>query len=357
MRYQEEIKPKPSVGREFQHLEDLVFIEGTAGAKRVLRILENLSESTQGVSIKWDGNPTIYWGRNPAGEFVLVNKNAWGKTECTNAAMLEEFILTSGKGEEWRPAFAESLVKIWPLVEAATPHWFRGYVYGDLLFYPDRPAQDESGCVVFTPNKVTYTACLDTEMGKKLSQAKVCVAVHKEHRRFGDSEGSFFLQGHLLESKDVAVISQTSVTTNIIVEKEKIKSLDNLINEQIDDFLAPQYGLSDLRKILYTYVNQTSKAGQLVTLGESFFDWLETSKTSLSKQDRIITLAENNPHALLSIFMLVNGVINLKNNVIEQFDAGNTEIAANTKGQAGGEGYIMMDERVKLVPRHRWKPN
>lgn len=356
MRYLE-IKPKPSVGREFQHLEDLVFIEGSAGANFALDVLEKLSESAEGVSIKWDGNPTIYWGRNPAGDFVLVNKNAWGKTECTSADMLEEFILTSGKGEPWRPAFAESLVQIWPLLEAATPEWIRGYVYGDLLFYPTKPATIANESVSFTPNKVTYNVKTNSSLGAKLSEAKVCIAIHKVYNNFGDTEGMIFQEGRFYESKDVAIIAQTGVSIKPIIEQKKIDNLRGMVTDEIDSFLAPQHGLSDLRNILYTYVNQISKAKKLDQLSESFFTWLENSKVSKPKQAKILALAESNPNALPTIFKLVKEIMAVKNSVIEQFDTYNAEISSYTLNEAGGEGYIMLDERVKLVPRHRWVPN
>ena len=51
------------VGREFNHLEDLVFTEPNGG-KRAVEILKNLAQDAQDVAIKWDGNPTVYWGRD-----------------------------------------------------------------------------------------------------------------------------------------------------------------------------------------------------------------------------------------------------------------------------------------------------
>lgn len=352
MRYQD-FKSKPRVGREFQHLEDLVFIEGSSGAERALHVIKNLNE----VSLKWDGNPTVYWGRNSVGDFVLVNKNAWGKTECTSPNMLEEFILTSGRGEHWRLAFAESLVRIWPLLEAATPHWVRGYVYGDLLFYPNRPAEITNESVEFTPNKVTYKINTQTALGAKLAEAKVCIAAHKYYRNFGDAEGLFFQHGNVYESADVSIITQTKIKASTVVEQHKIADLQRIIAESdIDSFLEPTAGLSDLKNIIYTYVNQTSKAGQLDTLGESFFDWLTVSKVSSPKQARILALAENKPSALPSIFALVKGIMELKNNIIEQFDSV-SEIQSHTLNESGGEGYIVFDENVKLVPRHRWIPD
>lgn len=341
------------VGREFQHLEDLVFVEGTAGAHRALRIIENLTEA----SLKWDGNPTIYWGRNPAGEFVLVNKNAWGKTECTNPEMLEEFILTSGHGEPWRPAFAESLVNIWTLLETATPEWFRGYVYGDLLFYPSRPAQIVNKSVVFTPNKVTYKVDTAALLGKQLSEGKVCIAAHKLYNNFGDKAGVFFQESDVCTSQDVAVIGQTNVTTKTTIDQTKLASLRETVDQyNINQFLEPVAGLSDLKNIIYTYVNQTSKARKLDTLGDSFFDWLENSKVSASKQARIIALSKSYPDALSTIFGLVKGIMELKNSIIEQLDA-SVEVQSSTLNEPGGEGYIVFDESVKLVPRHRWIPD
>ena len=47
------------VGREFNHLEDLVFTE-PSGAKRAVQILKSLAQDAKDVSVKWDGNPTVY---------------------------------------------------------------------------------------------------------------------------------------------------------------------------------------------------------------------------------------------------------------------------------------------------------
>lgn len=359
MRYQE-IKAKPTVGREFQHLEDLVFIDGSAGAEFAVSVLESLSGSTQGVTVKWDGNPTIYWGRDTAGDFVLVNKNAWGRAKCTSPDMLEEFILTSGRGEPWRKSFAESLVNIWPYLEAATPKWFRGYLYGDLLFYPNRPSAVANESVEFTPNKVTYTVNTQCELGQRMSLAKVGVAVHKQFFSFGSGNSEPVEFAKTFESTDVAVVVQTGVSTSIVVDSAQIHNIKQLVETHradIDSFLQPIAGLSDLRNIIYTYVNQTSKAGKLSALGESFKDWLAASKVSSPKQAKILALAESNPQALPAIFALVKEIMNVKNSVIEQLDANNLEVSAKTLNEAGGEGYIMLDQHVKLVPRHRWVPD
>jgi hypothetical protein len=130
------------VGREYQHLEDLVFVKGSKGAVEAADILDKLGTDSSDVAIKWDGNPTIYWGREPNGEFVLVGKNGWGRNKSTSADDLSRFIQNSGKGVEeqpWRKDFGEEMAEVFELMKAATPSSFRGYVYGDLLYSPRKP--------------------------------------------------------------------------------------------------------------------------------------------------------------------------------------------------------------------------
>jgi hypothetical protein len=357
VKYQE-IKTAPRVGREFQHLEDLVFIEGSSGARFAIRLLESLSNKN--ISVKWDGNPTIYWGRNLSGEFVLSSKNAWGRTQCTNPAQLEQFIMNTGRGESWRSVYAESLTGVWPYLEAATPSWFRGYLYGDLLFYPAKPSVVTNESVEFTPNKVTYAVNAQSTLGQRMSAAKVGIAVHRSYPTFGSTEGNSVDFAKTFESLDVALISQTRVDVPIVVDQQKVNRVKATLEQHsraIDQWLTPVTGLSDISNIIYTYVNQTSKARQLESLGETFADWLAQSKVSRSKQARILGLAEDNPAALPAIFSLVKEIMHIKNSVIEQLDSKNSEVRATTLNETGGEGYIMLDEKIKLVPRHRWVPD
>src|SRR5210317_248292 len=136
------------VGREYQHLEDLVFVKGSKGAMEAADVLEKLGSDTGDVAIKWDGNPTIYWGRENDGTFVLVGKNGWGRNKSTSADDLSNFIKNSGKGveeEPWREDFGSDMAEIFEIMKAATPPTFRGFVYGDLLYTPRKPFKKTEG--------------------------------------------------------------------------------------------------------------------------------------------------------------------------------------------------------------------
>ena len=61
-----------------QHAEDVVFWEGSAGAKRALTALSNMAKGGEkNVTIKWDGSPAVVFGRNPKGKFVFTDKSGF----------------------------------------------------------------------------------------------------------------------------------------------------------------------------------------------------------------------------------------------------------------------------------------
>lgn len=344
-------------GREYQHIEDLVYLNSQAYPAIVTKLA--FIENHQ-VTYKWDGNPTIYWGKNNDGQFVMVNKNAWGKKMCTSPAMLKSFIMSTGKGESWREEFADGLIEIWDLMKrnfASTTN--SGYFYGDILFYPRNPARIENNKIVFKPNKVEYRIDCDSPLGQRIKDAKVCVAVSKYHAGFG-STGTINVTSSCF--KELAVIPP--VTLDCAFEKmnldqirmEKIAVMHNAKQKEIEEFLEPKPGLSDLPNIIYTYVNHKSKTGTLDTLGDDFLEWLPYSKVSKQKQGKILALAECKPNTLPDIFYLVKEVMALKNQVIDFYDR-NGVIEAYTNGVPGGEGYVLSREKIKLVPRHRWKPD
>lgn len=347
------------VGREYNHLEDLVFIDGSEGAIKAADILDELGQDSSNVAIKWDGNPTCYYGRDENGEFVLVGKNGWGKAKATSPEELADFIMNTGKGEDWRKDFAGDMARIFEIMERATPDDFRGYVFGDLLYHPGNPYQEEGDVVKFTPNLVEYTVKLDSELGKRIAASKVGIVVHSKFEEFGGKSGKPISDTEELNSPEVVVLGQTYVTHQPEIDTSNVDKLrqDAKANAQvIDDFLAGQKGLSDIPKIIYTYVNQKSRAKQLDSLETGFFDWLKNSKVSVNKQKKLAEMAQESPKALPLIFRLVKEIMAVKDNIIDQLDSADTDVKASTAGEKGGEGYVAQGSKTKLVPRTKWTP-
>jgi hypothetical protein len=359
----ESLTEAAKVGREYQHLEDLVFVDGSAGAQKAADILDKLGSDSSDVAIKWDGNPTIYWGREPDGTFVLVGKNGWGRNKSTSAEDLSSFIKTSGKGVEgdpWREPFGNNMAQVFELMKAATPMDFRGYVYGDLLYMPGKEFQSTNGSVEFEPNLVKYTVDTKSQLGQRIANSKAGVVVHTKFDEFGGTNSSPISDVKELNSNDVVVLGQTYTTHQPKVNTSEVNSIRATAKQNaqiIDTFLAPVAGLSDMKNIIYTYVNHMTRTQQLKNIEKGFFDWLSKSKVSPNKQAKIKQMNDASPKALPAVFGLVKQIMTAKDHIIDQLDNADADVKATTKGEKGGEGYVALGSKTKLVPRTRWQPN
>jgi hypothetical protein len=355
----EDETPSPKkVGREFNHLEDLVFTEAN-GAQRAIEILKSLSSPEKKISIKWDGNPTVYWGRDEDGTFRMVGKNNWGREEGKSSSPdeLKSFIMSRGKGEDWREKFAGDMASMWPIFEKATPTDFRGYVYGDILFHPGKPYEGADGRMRFTPNQTTYSVKGTSNVGRKIARAKIAVAAHKSFEYFGDKSGEDFSEPEIFSGNpELVVFGQTYVATQPAVNADNLSRISELAKNQsaINKFLTPVAGMGYLQTEIYTFVNNQAKAKQLDNISsEAFFNFLQKTP---AKATKIKTHSDANPGVLDNLFELVRELMAAKNEVIAELDAAEGDITAHTGGKPGGEGYVSSDDSVKLVPRDRWTP-
>ena len=344
-------------GREYNHLEDLVTFEGSKGALKAAEILTRLGQDSKDVSIKWDGNPTLFWGREPNGEFVMTGKNGWGRQKATSSGQLQDFIMNTGKGEDWRQGFASSMGNIFEILEANTPADMKGYVYGDLLYYPSRPFKQTDSGIQFTPNNVTYTVDPSSKLGQRIAGSQVGIVAHTYHDAFGDKNGTPIKDTNSVNSNAVVVLGQTYVTHQPKVDTSAVQDIVSTANANaqiIDNWLAPEQGLSRKDAILYNYVNQMTKQGKLAQLRTGFMDWLKTSKVSKGQQAKLMA---GDTKGLDAILELVVKIQTIKNNIIDQLDSAGADVTASTGGERGGEGYVATRDKIKLVPRHRWTPN
>jgi len=352
-----EAAPAPKkVGREFNHLEDLVFTE-TNGAVKAIQILKDLASPETSITIKWDGNPTVYWGREEDGTFRMVGKNNWGREEgaSNSPEELKQFIMSRGKGEEWRAKFAGDMAALWPVFEKATPAEFRGYVYGDILFHPGKPYKGGDGRISFTPNQTTYAVAGSSEVGRQLAKAKVAVAAHKVFSYFGDKSGEDFTDPEQFSANpELKVFGLTSVSHRPAVGAENLAKIEALAKNQsaINNLLAPVAGMGYLQTEIYTFVNTQSKAKQLDNINtEAFMAFV--GKTP-AKAAKIAAHSEKHPGVMDNLFELVREIMAAKDEVIRELDSAEGDITATTGGKPGGEGYVAGGS--KLVPRDRWTP-
>lgn len=367
------VKSPKKLGRTFNHLEDLVFFHGSSGAKEALQHLKefNTDSGASSIRMKWDGSPTVYWGRERInGPLIFAGHNNWAQgVKTSSEKQLYDFIVNkSGNPKtaeelESRKAFAESFSSLYSTFDAATPKDFVGFVYGDILF--SAPQQlDESGNYSFSPNphtQTTYHVKPSSTLGTRIKSATAMVVGHAFFPRFGMLDEA---------QQPIADFSKFNTSKQLIVQepiynKGKLSAKTEGLLEyietnasNIDTFLEGTTGLSDVKDIIYKFVNHTAKANQLDKIStRKFFEWLSTSKVSKNKQQKILEL-DDRYDALSPIFTLVKKIQNTKDNLIEQIESAHSADIWDTHGE-GRVRYADESKQfghIKLVPRKRWTP-
>ena len=367
----------PKLGRAFNHLEDLVFFYGSKGAIEALEHLKdmNTEQGSSSVRMKWDGNPQIYWGREN-GVFIPPHGHAqWSKGVMPSSSKdVADYIMSTGKAvtpEEVsaRQQFADKFASLAPLFEPGTPEELDGsntfYVYADALFLA--PPELVDGVYSFHPNpksNTTYHVRADSELGRRIAQAEVMVVGHAYFTEHGQPDSAqipindftmFNVNPQLIVLGPVYNVAPVKVDNTMIDQVEQhIKQYGN----QIDTLLQGVAGLSDLKQIIYNYVNQSAKAKQLDNVSTQHFEQWMTTKVSAPKQAKIKELNSAQGNVLDEIFKIVRAIQILKDNVIDQIESGPRADIWDTHGE-GRVRYADQNKQfgnVKFVPRKRWTP-
>ena len=371
------VQPSKKLGRTFNHLEDLTFFYGSKGTSEALQHLKEFSSDagSRSIRMKWDGSPQIYWGRERAGgPLIIAGHNGWARgVKSASPEQLYEFIVNQSGNTKTleeqvsRKAFAQEFASVYKLLDDATPKDFVGFVYGDALFL-NRPQLDEQGNYSFSPNpntNTTYHVKPSSSLGKRIAEAQAMVVGHAYFPKFGmDDDAQQPLSEFKQFNNTSALIVQEPIynARSLKVNAYDLQQAEKLLKHhagKIDKFLEGTAGLADLKDIIYRFVNQTAKAKKLDNISSKlFFEWLKTSKVSVSKQQRIVELNESNKTALDAIFELVHSIQTVKDDLIKQLEEGHSADIWDTNGE-GRVRYATEDKQfghIKLVPRKRWTP-
>ena len=165
-----------------EHLEDDILNLGSEGGKAAIAFLKSLGMMlTQGdksnsvnITTKWDGAPAIICGTDPmTGMFFVGNKSVFAKTNpkvCVSEKGIDNFYPSGGLNQILKDCL-KYLSKL----------NIKGVIQGDLLFTENTKTVTNVGgkrCVTFTPNTITYAIPIDTELGKRVNNAKIGIVFH-----------------------------------------------------------------------------------------------------------------------------------------------------------------------------------
>ena len=353
------------VEARIQHAEDVIFWEGSAGAKRALNALANMAKGGhKDVTIKWDGSPAVIFGRDEKGKFVFTDKSGFGAKgyagRTQSADDLENMLLTRGKGGEKSDsykAFAANMRDVFDEYEKAVPKKHRGFFKGDLLYFnkPDLV----NGAYRFKPNIVQYTVQADSDLGKRIGKSKSGIVIHRVVTPDGQ-EGPLSHDDYNFEGNEVLILPPVTTQEPPQIDTTSIKNLSSIISKNgaaIDALLnrntLQNMKVSDFSNILYTYTNRCVDDNCLTNLGKDFVQWLSGSKVSRIKQGKIIEYIKQNMKGMNALWQTVSGIMRVKDDIISQLEQQPADVKASIGDKPGGEGYVLAHPQgdMKLVNR------
>ena len=365
----------PTVGRKYQHIEDLVFTNGSNGGLHAVERMRKMSQQGGSIELKWDGSPVVYWGKDSEDRFMLIPKNAWdylkrGKKETTNGvstlmlspADIENFIVNTGKAEpgkeKQRQDYAKELSDLWQYFESISPE--KGFIEGGLLFYPGKmPIVNKvTNTYDFTPNITTFHIPVNSELGEKIGSAKLMVAATGYYSSLADPTESRYPDAEQLSTDDVIVQGTTYVQEPIEFDQSDLDQAEQYIEQNaqvIDSFIAGVPGLAKPGDVMYKFYNQNLR---IEGVKSQFENWVKTEFPTGGKAQKILT------HPGINVVLdAVEMLTKAKMKVIASLNAGTHGGIKQTKP----EGYVqahpggefkrdLPGQFVKTIDQGNWAP-
>ena len=338
-----------------EHLEDLVFRRGTQGIKDALEIVSHATQQPSTVTAKWDGKPAVIFGRKPStGEFVLTDGSGFEAKGYDGLATSPEMmakIQSTRSGD--RTELIQLYATLFPVLEAALPPNFRGYVKGDLLYMNTPPVV--SGNYVFKPNTIEYKIPVKSALGQRIGNSNIGIAIHSMYADAGEPRqplsGVRFneVPGLMLEKP----ASPRQLQTETTAEKQ-LKQLIRASGKDIDTLFNPAelraHKITDLAKLCVDFIN--TKVGSPLngaTLLPEFGEWLQTKVTPQKFRNIVeyLNSPSSNTPALAAAFTAFNLLHDLKMHLLRQAD---TE-------HPGQEGWVMATPVGYAKAVNRFDPN
>ena len=370
-----------------EHLEDDIINRGAKGGDNAINFLKSvrnmLAGSSGGVNmtVKWDGAPAIICGVNPEnGKFFVGTKSVFNVTPKINYTSRDIAKNHSGVVADKLRVCLANLSRL----------NIRGILQGDLLFTNDLKAINIDGekMISFTPNTITYAVPINSDLGRRISRAKMGIVFHTQYSgktmkslsaSFGTVRGS--------SNRNVFLASAAYKETAVMFSKSELSRFDaqirmaegslskaapilDLMSKTSSDQLSVGFRL----KTYFNYFikNSNSSMGKVATMQEQFRDYfnnilqaeIDAKKTPRGKERFIraqkdgLRFIDRNKRALYFAIASHITLGNCKNTLLQKMNQiqsiGNFIRTSKGYRVTAPEGYVAVDKvagAVKLVDR------
>jgi hypothetical protein len=332
-----------------EHIEDLVFRKGTRGAQEALAVIEHLKDNTKkSTTVKWDGKPALVFGRMPDGGFVLTDVSGFtakgydGLFRSPKQAIKLLAQRDAQAAEQGKPATrVESLgpmyQKLFPMLQAAIPENFKGFVQGDLLYTSQPP--EVAGNLVFKPNTIEYNIPAASKLGQEIADSEVGIAIHTRYKEPGAAKQALG-RPNLNPVDGLLLMEPIAPAENVQPEDSKlVKQLRSVVSKHgasIDGLFNPAElraaQITDLPKLAVDFINylihntghDNSEVGNFdaSNIVTDFFNWLKVTVTP-KKYANIVEYTQSprsNMAGLSAAFAAFILLHDIKMDILQQLD-------------------------------------
>jgi hypothetical protein len=234
------------------------------------------------------------------------------------------------------------------MLEAATPKNFRGYVQGDLL-YTQRPPE-QAGNFVFTPNTIEYKIPMASDVGQRIANSEVGIAMHTRYAEPGAptepiGRVDFKRVPGLLLLEPVYAKENVRPNRQLV---QQVRDIYNTHGTAIDQLFSPAelraLQITDLPALCIDYINSRVGTG-FDNLLTNFGPWLQQRVTP-KKFNNIVEYLQSprsNLDGMAAAFTAWVVLHDIKMDILNQLDL----------QHPGQEGWVMAtpDGMAKAVNR------
>ena len=165
-----------------EHLEDDIINRGSEGGVNAINFLKSVRDMLAGSSrakvnmtVKWDGAPAIICGVNPEnGKFFVGTKSVFNVTPKINYTTGDIRKNHSGDLAEKLSVALRELGRL----------GIKDVLQGDFLYTQSDLKKvniDGESMISFTPNTITYAVPVDSDIGKRISSARMGIVFHTKY--------------------------------------------------------------------------------------------------------------------------------------------------------------------------------
>lgn len=375
-----------------EHLEDNILNNGVDGARQSINYLRALRDMLAGdakapvnVTVKWDGAPAVFAGKDPSdGKFFVAKKGIFNKNPKVYKSDADIDADTSGDLNTKLKLALKHLPKL----------GIEGVVQGDFLYSKEdirKETIDGTSYITFHPNTIVYAIPAKSDLAKRIMRSELGVVWHTTYRgdSFESMSASFGkeIASKLKETGAVWSVDALykDVSGNATMTQKETDAVTKVLSQAGKKFTTIKRSTFDgianhdeRRMRVKTFINSKVRQGEMIKNPSRFVSELmdyiheyyqkeidkvktERSKTAKAeKRKEILSYFANTPkQQIVALFELYNLIVDAKLTIIKQLDKAK-RVGTFLKTTDGfkvteQEGFVAIDRMgknaIKLVDR------